>query len=90
MFSDDGLSLEQGTTSRGRGVGPWPWPVYTRLLLALFTLIAGVALCVAAHSAGCDARTASRVVPVLVIDPTRRRPAFWKPCRMWDPAWSRD
>ncbi len=69
MFSDSGLSLEQGTTSRGRGAGPWPWPVHTRLLLALFTLIAGIALRVAAHSAGCDVRTASRVVPVLVIDP---------------------
>ena len=69
MFSDKDFTLEQGTTSRGRSAGTWPWSIHTRLVLVVFTLIAGIALRVAAHSAGCDARTASRVVPVLVIDP---------------------
>ena len=69
MFSEKGLSLEPGTTSRGRGAGPWPWPVHTRLLLALLTLFSGLALRLTAHSTGCEGRTSFRVVPVLVIDP---------------------
>ena len=69
MFSGNGQALEQGATTLGRSAGSWPWPVHTRLLLAVFVLIAGVGLRVGVHSAGCDARTASRLVPVLVIDP---------------------
>jgi len=69
MFSSHGHCVEQGTASQGRGAGFWPWPVSTRLLLAVLVLNAGVALRVTVHSLGCDARTASRLVPVLVIDP---------------------
>ena len=69
MFSDHGRSLGQDANPQGRGAGPWPWPVRIRLFLALCAFIAGIALRVAVHSAGCDARTFARVAPVLVIDP---------------------